>query len=289
MLISSLFNNLFKATETVGYYRVSYTPAAAGRSASISLASRNGTSDVLIAKVTENSISEVTRNTCLLITFLIALCESSQKVYELITLENEQVLKYLSAAVLDIKKKATDTSQPPPNPPQSQIRLNNSVEQIQTANFALLAFMQCFDELPEDVLFAELLSTDLKEHLSNLVIKANAKEVAMGRVKPWPTHKKQYATLTFHVLAYRALAKVSNWNQPSPLIACTSGMNPLSWGRWVFGNYAIGHQTYQLKTRKQVSKTLYKHTVTLITISCYTAWRHDSVLCWTATFNTWAY
>lgn len=170
--------------------------------------------------------------------------------HQLITLENEEVLNFLSAAILDIKKRSIDSS-------QSLYYLQNSVEQIQTANFALMAFMQCFDEIPIDKSFADLLSNDVKVHLSNLYVKT-FKEHAMGKVESWPADPEQYATLIFQVLVTRTLARIYNSaveKPPQPFVACTVGMNPLSWGRWVFGNYAIAHQTYQFRMTKPVSET----------------------------------
>lgn len=248
----------------VDYYRLFYEPASSGKCSSIKITSRFSQNDIVIARITKQSASEVTRNTCLLNTLLINLCGDSNKVQELITFADGEILKFLTSAVMKIKKETVETAQPRalndannnenldrPQQSQSKPHLQNSVEQIQTANFSLLAFMQCFDELPEDKPFSDLLSREVKSHLSEIAFE-NAEDAIMGRIESWPRDKLQFASLTFHVLVNRTLGKIASLDRAT-FVACSDGMNPLSWGRWVLGNYSLAHQTYQFHWTKSVS------------------------------------
>ena len=235
-------------------------------SASISIQICNESHNVFIAKILESKISDVTRNACLLIAFLTTICDSDEKLKALITYENKAVLKFLSAAVMKIKTVTNSQVEEFNNasnnldlnePEQSQFQscFDNSEKQMETAIFALIAFMQCFDELPKNVSFKDYLSRDLKEYICKIDPK-NACDLIMGRLKSWPTNKKEYVTLMLQVLINRTWSKFPYYKvtTESTLVSCTNGMNPLSWGRWVFGNYSLGHQTYQFKMTKSVSK-----------------------------------
>lgn len=175
-----------------------------------------------------------------------------------------EVLKFLSSAIMEIKKETVRTATPrtfndannnanldEPQESQSKPHSQNSVEQIQTASFALLTFLQCFDELPDDEPFSDLLSREVKSHLSDITIE-NAGDVVMGRVESWPSDELQIAALMFQVLVNQTLGKLASLNNTT-FVACSDGMNPLSWGRWVFGNYSLAHQTYQFNWTKSVS------------------------------------
>lgn len=187
----------------------------------------------------------------------------------MITFADAEILKFLTSAVMKIKKVTVESTQPRalndannnanldgPQQSQSKLPFQNSLEQIQTANFSLLAFMQCFDELPgDDEPFSDLLSQKVKSHLSEIASE-NAKDVIMGRVESWPRNKLQFATLVFQVLVNRTLGKIASQDSTT-LVACSDGMNPCSWGRWVFGNYSLAHQTYQFHLSKSVSVFAY--------------------------------